>query len=86
MATTAAALKKDTTKSKDVYTYTGTDKRGRKVNGEMSGANVALVRAQLRRQASCPTRSVRNLNPCSANAKPPLNPGISRRSRGNWPP
>ena len=57
MATTAAGVKQKAPKNdKDLFIWTGTDKRGRKVNGEIGGANIALVRAQLRRQGIVPDK------------------------------
>ncbi|EGG98858.1 Type IV fimbrial assembly protein PilC [gamma proteobacterium IMCC2047] len=38
------------------FTWQGTDKRGQKVDGEISGANQALVKAQLRKQGINPTK------------------------------
>ena len=32
------------------FTYEGLDRKGKKTKGEMSGKNVALVKAQLRKQ------------------------------------
>ena len=58
MATTAAQMKQKAKKApeKDTFKWTGTDKRGRKVSGEMGGANIALIRAQLRRQGITPDK------------------------------
>ncbi|MGH8613816.1 MAG: type II secretion system F family protein [Gammaproteobacteria bacterium] len=39
-----------------MFAWEGTDKRGKKVKGEMSGTNDALVKALLRRQGVNPTR------------------------------
>ena len=54
MATTAAQMKQKAKKApeKDTFKWTGTDKCGRKVSGEMSGANIAPIRAQLAAKAS----------------------------------
>ena len=38
------------------FVWQGTDKRGQKTDGEMSGANMALVKAQLRKQGIAPTK------------------------------
>ncbi|ARU56001.1 type II secretory pathway subunit PulF [Oleiphilus messinensis] len=40
--------------SYDVYIWQGTDKRGHKAQGELSGPNAALVKAQLRKQGVTP--------------------------------
>jgi type IV pilus assembly protein PilC len=40
--------------TKNVFTYKGTDKKGMKVEGEMSGTSQALVKAQLHRQGIRP--------------------------------
>lgn len=39
-----------------VYTWEGVDKKGTKTSGELSGHNLALVKAQLRKQGINPTR------------------------------
>jgi len=39
-----------------VFAFEGTDRKGGKVKGELSGANVALVKAQLRKQGINPTK------------------------------
>ncbi|MEL7937353.1 type II secretion system F family protein [Pseudomonas delhiensis] len=39
-----------------LFTWEGTDRKGGKIKGELSGANVALVKAQLRKQGINPTR------------------------------
>lgn len=38
------------------FTWQGTDKRGQKAGGEISGTNLALVKAQLRKQGINPTK------------------------------
>lgn len=39
-----------------IFTWQGTDKRGQKAGGEISGTNLALVKAQLRKQGINPTK------------------------------
>ncbi|NNN26865.1 MULTISPECIES: type II secretion system F family protein [Pseudomonas] len=39
-----------------VFTWEGTDRKGGKVKGELSGANTALIKAQLRKQGINPTK------------------------------
>ena len=57
MASTAAGVRQNAPNNdKALFLWSGTDKRGRKVNGEIGGANIALVRAQLRRQGIVPER------------------------------
>jgi len=51
-----AAVRKPKT---DIYTYEGVDKQGRKVKGEIEGANVASVNVALRRQGINPQRVAR---------------------------
>jgi len=51
-----AAVRKPKT---DIYTYEGVDKQGRKVKGEIEGANVASVNVSLRRQGINPQRVAR---------------------------
>ena len=74
MATTAAQMKQKAKKApeKDTFKWTGTDKRGRKVSGEMGGANIALIRAQLRRQGITPDKVKKKPKPCWVNARKPL--------------
>ncbi len=43
-----------------VYTWEGVDKKGTKTSGELSGHNLALVKAQLRKQGINPTRVRKN--------------------------
>ncbi len=39
-----------------LFVWEGTDKKGGKIKGELSGANTALVKAQLRKQGINPTK------------------------------
>ncbi|WP_370600744.1 type II secretion system F family protein [Pseudomonas nitroreducens] len=39
-----------------VFTWEGTDRKGSKIKGELSGTNMALVKAQLRKQGINPTK------------------------------
>jgi type IV pilus assembly protein PilC len=39
-----------------VYTWEGTDRKGTKVNGELSGHNIPLIKAQLRKQGISPLK------------------------------
>jgi len=39
-----------------IFTWKGTDKKGRKTDGEISGTNIALVKAHLRQQGINPTK------------------------------
>ena len=39
-----------------IFTWEGTDRKGAKVKGEISGQNPALVKAQLRKQGINPTK------------------------------
>ncbi|KPL28310.1 MAG: type II secretion system protein F [Acidithiobacillales bacterium SM1_46] len=55
MAQQAAVRKPKTT----IFTYEGVDKQGRKVKGEIEGANVASVNVSLRRQGINPQRVAR---------------------------
>lgn len=49
--TAKAAPKKSAAKNtSQVFTWQGTDKRGKKTKGEVSGASIALAKAELRRQ------------------------------------
>lgn len=52
----APAVKAVKAVKESMFAWEGTDKRGKKVKGEMSGTNDALVKALLRRQGVNPTR------------------------------
>ena len=88
MATTAAQMKQKAKKApeKDTFKWTGTDKRGRKVSGEMGGANIALIRAQLRARASPQTRFAKNRSPYSVNEKSPSSRVTSQSSQDSLRP
>ena len=77
MATTAAQMKQKAKKApeKDTFKWTGTDKRGRKVSGEMGGANIALIRAQLRRQGITPDKVRKKPKPLFGERKKAITPG-----------
>ena len=77
MATTAAQMKKKASKPKgnDVYVWTGKDKRGRKASGELTGTNIALVRAQLRRQGITPDKVRKKPKSLFSERKKPIKPG-----------
>lgn len=76
MATTAAQMKQKAKKApeKDTFKWTGTDKRGRKVAGEMGGANIALIRAQLRRQGITPDKVKKKPKPLFGERKKAITP------------
>ena len=76
MATTAAQMKQKAKKvpEKDTFKWTGTDKRGRKVSGEMGGANIALIRAQLRRQGITPDKVKKKPKPLLGERKKAIAP------------
>lgn len=76
MATTAAQMKQRAKKApeKDTFKWTGTDKRGRKVSGEMGGANIALIRAQLRRQGITPDKVKKKPKPLFGERKKAITP------------
>jgi type IV pilus assembly protein PilC len=76
MATTAAQMKQRAKKApeKDTFKWTGTDKRGRKVSGEMGGANIALIRAQLRRQGINPDKVKKKPKPLFGERKKAITP------------
>ena len=76
MATTAAQMKQKAKKApeKDTFKWTGTDKRGRKVSGEMGGANIALIRAQLRRQGITPDKVKKKPKPLFGERKKAITP------------
>lgn len=75
MATATATARAESRKDKDLYVWNGVDKRGRKVNGEINGANVALVRAQLRRQGIVPDKVRKKPKPLFGERKAAIKPG-----------
>ncbi len=76
MASTAAEIRQKTAKKsdKDQFVWSGTDKRGRKVSGEIGGANIALVRAQLRRQGIVPDKVKKKAKPLFGERKKAIKP------------
>ena len=76
MATTAAQMKQKAKKApeKDTFKWTGADKHGRKVSGEMGGANIALIRAQLRRQGITPDKVKKKPKPLLGERKKAITP------------
>ena len=58
-------MAKKTTASKalDTYTWVGVNSRGKKLEGEMNGASIALVKAQLRKQSIIPSKVKKKTKP-----------------------
>ncbi len=56
MASTAKAVRQRKPTEHQTFTWMGTDRRGAKVKGELRGANVNAVRAEIRRQGITPVR------------------------------
>jgi len=67
MALTAAQKPKAETSS--VFTWEGMDRRGSRVKGETRAANIALVRAELRRQGVAPTKVKKKPKPLFGGGK-----------------
>lgn len=47
-----------------IYAWEGTDRKGSKVTGELSGQNPALIKAQLRKQGINPGKVRKNPRRC----------------------
>ncbi len=57
------------------FTWQGTDKRGQKAGGEISGPNLALAKAQLRKQGISPTKVRKKKVSLLGQKKKKINPG-----------
>lgn len=68
MAATATA------NNDSVYTWSGTDKNGKKAKGELPGASQALVKAQLRKQGINPARVRKKPKPLFGQRKQKITP------------
>ena len=55
--------KKQEDKGHDIFQWIGVSARGKKLEGEMSGASIALVKAQLRKQGITPSKVKRKAKP-----------------------
>ena len=55
--------KKDNKNSQDTFTWVGVNSRGKKLEGEMSGQSIALVKAQLRKQGITPSKVKKKAKP-----------------------
>ncbi len=58
----------------DMFVWEGTDKTGKKVNGEMSGQSDVLVKAMLRRQGVNPSKVKKKPKPLLGGAKAKITP------------
>lgn len=56
MATAAAKQKAPKIKALDVFTWSGVNRKGKKINGELSASNVIELKAQLRKQGITPSK------------------------------
>jgi type IV pilus assembly protein PilC len=54
---------KDNTDKLDTFQWTGLSARGKKLEGEMTGTSIALVKAQLRKQGITPSKVKRKPKP-----------------------
>ncbi len=69
------------------FTYEGLDRKGKKTKGEMSGKNVALVKAQLRKQGINVNKiHKKTANPLAALVKPKSNQWMLLFLLANWQP
>ncbi|MDT8397191.1 MAG: type II secretion system F family protein [Pseudomonadales bacterium] len=57
-----------------IYTWQGTDSRGRFAKGEIAGASIALAKAQLRKQGVKPTKVRKKAKPLFGPSKPKIKP------------
>ncbi|OUL59010.1 type II secretion system F family protein [Pseudoalteromonas ulvae] len=57
------AKKATASKALDTYTWVGVNSRGKKLEGEMNGASIALVKAQLRKQSIIPSKVKKKSKP-----------------------
>jgi len=63
MASTVAKKKTSKVKPLDVYTWQGVNRKGKKVNGELSANNVIELKAQLRKQGITPSKVKKKAKP-----------------------
>lgn len=70
----AQASKAKKVKVPDIYLWQGTNKQGRRVKGQLSGDNVAQVRAELRRQGIAPLKIKKKPKDLFAARKPKIKP------------
>ena len=56
-------VKKQEDKSFDIFQWTGVSARGKKLEGELTGSSIALVKAQLRKQGITPSKVKRRAKP-----------------------
>ena len=59
--------KKQEDKDLDTFQWIGVSARGKKLEGELSGSSIALVKAQLRKQGITPSKVKRKAKPLFAN-------------------
>jgi len=63
MASTVAKKKTSKVKPLDVYTWQGVNRKGKKINGELSANNVIELKAQLRKQGITPSKVKKKAKP-----------------------
>lgn len=56
-------MSKDKNRDHELFIWFGVNTRGKKLNGEMTGQSVALVKAQLRKQGITPSKVKRKPKP-----------------------
>ena len=54
---------KGTDKNTDVFQWVGVSTRGKRLEGELTGSSIALVKAQLRKQGITPSKVKRKAKP-----------------------
>jgi len=63
MATAVAKKKTPKVKALDVFTWQGVNRKGKKINGELSANNIIELKAQLRKQGITPSKVKRKAKP-----------------------
>ncbi len=68
------------------FVWEGKDRKGNKSKGEVAGTNLALVKAQLRKQGIIPDKVKKKPKPLFGGSKKKSRLSISQCSRDKWPP
>ena len=67
-------MKNQTKKQDDTFQWVGVSTRGKKLEGELSGSSIALVKAQLRKQGITPSKVKRKAKPLFGNRLQKITP------------
>ncbi|NVJ51587.1 MAG: type II secretion system F family protein [Gammaproteobacteria bacterium] len=74
VATQKKATKKEKAPKVIYYTYSGVDKKGNKVKGELAADTPAIAKAQLRKQGIIPQKVAKKAQPLLGGGKKPIKP------------